>query len=167
MCYIHYHLFIFTIKNVRWVITVNNTHPYTPTIPMPPQQTKTYSHIDPNKATAPDLDRSILLKEAMTELSIPLFSMFNLFLSNSFVSANIYKQYTVSLIFKIPDPSGPTYYRPVSLFNYVGKLIKLKIVFGIVVFFISFFVCFSLFLWSNLNLKLLSYRVSELYPSAR
>ena len=81
------------------------------------------SHVDPNKATGPDLISPRLLKVATNELSVPLCSMFNLFLSNSFVPY-IYKQGNVSPIFKKSDPSDPNNYRPISLLSCVGKLME-------------------------------------------
>ncbi len=74
------------------------------------------SHINPTKASGPDLISPRLIYEAKDELSLPLSTFFSsLIRSSHFPSA--WKLANVAPIFKKADPSNPQNYRPISSFK--------------------------------------------------
>ena len=81
------------------------------------------SHINPSKASGPDLLHPRLLKEGAPVLFKPLSTLFNLSLQKS-VFPSSWKQANITAIFKKDDPSKPSNYRPISLLSCLGKLME-------------------------------------------
>ena len=75
------------------------------------------------KSSGPDEINNRILKELSSELASPLCSLFNSSLSTgSFSSTG--KEANVTPIFKKDDTSNVSNYRPISLLNTIGKVMK-------------------------------------------
>ena len=79
--------------------------------------------LNTSKASGPDLLNPTLLKEASSQLALPLASLFNKSLTSG-VFPEAWKEANVTPIYKKDDPSIVNNYRPISLLNIIGKVME-------------------------------------------
>ena len=79
--------------------------------------------LDPNKATGPDKISHNMLKISPEKIAKPLLIIFNKSLQQSKYPSN-WKIAHVIAIFRKGDTSLPSNFRPISLINYIGKLME-------------------------------------------
>ena len=75
------------------------------------------------KSSGPDNINNRILKELAIPLSKPLSDLFNCSLINR-QCPDVWKEANVSPLYKIDDPSLVSNYRPISLFNTIGKVME-------------------------------------------
>ena len=75
------------------------------------------------KAAGPDSIDNRLLKELARPLSVPLTDLFNSSLAKGKVP-NLWKQASVTPVFKKNDPSDVSNYRPISLLNTLAEVLE-------------------------------------------
>ena len=99
---------------------------------------KALSNLNPNKSAGPDQIHPRLLKELATELSYPLFKMFNKSVKDGTVPT-AWKLAEVIPLFKKGNKNLANNYRPVSLTSIVCKVFESFIrnaIFKTVIFFL-------------------------------
>ena len=75
------------------------------------------------KSSGPDNINNRILKELAIPLSKPLSDLFNCSLINR-QCPDVWKEATVSPLYKKDDPSLVSNYRPISLLNTIGKVME-------------------------------------------